>query len=91
MEKTISAFEARRNFGKVLQDIVACSDKIIVERHGEAVAVIVPVEVYEQWQRSRKAFFDTMRIAAERANMSPEEADELAAEAVRWARSNKGE
>ena len=91
MEKTIRAFEARRNFGRILQDVVACGDKVIVERHGQPVAVVVPVEVYKQWQQKRQEFFDTMRIAAERANMSPEEADELAAEAVRWARSNKSE
>ena len=89
MEKTISAFEARRNFGKILQEVLVNGDKIIVERHGEPVAVVVPVSVYEQWQHSRRAFFDQLREMASRANMSPDEADELAQEAVRWARSHK--
>lgn len=91
MEKTIGAFEARRNFGKVLQEVVANGDKVIVERHGEPVAVVVPVDVYRQWQRSRQTFFDKMQHMAEQADMSPEEADELAEEAVKWARDNKKE
>jgi prevent-host-death family protein len=86
MERTVGAFEARRNFGKLLEEVVAKGDKIVVERHGEPVAVVVPVEVYRQWQRSRAAFFDRATAIAERVNLSPEEADKLAAEAVRWAR-----
>jgi prevent-host-death family protein len=89
MEKTISAFEARRKFGKLLQGVAANGDIVVVERHGERVAAVVPIEDYERLQRSRKEFLDKIRATAERANMSPEEADELAAEAVRWARSNK--
>lgn len=89
MEKTISAFEARRNFGKMLQDVAAKGDKIVVERHGEPVAVLVPVSVYEQWRCNRVRAYNALREIAERVNMSPEEAEELAEEAVRWARSNK--
>ena len=55
MEKIVGAFEFRRRFGKVLQDIAARGDRYIVERHGEPVAAVVPVEVYEQWKRSRVA------------------------------------
>lgn len=43
---------------------------------------MVPIEVYEQWKRGRAAFFDQARAAAERANLTAEEADALAAEAV---------
>jgi prevent-host-death family protein len=91
MEKTISAFEARRNFGKVLQDVAACNAKVIVEKHGEAVAVVVPMEVYRQWQRSRQRVIEKMREMAMRSDLSPEEADALAAEAVAWARATKDE
>lgn len=87
MEKTVGAFEIRRNLGKVLQDIAARGDKYIVERHGEAVAVVVPVEVYEQWKRSRSRLFEQLRRAQTNANLSPEAADALAAEAVRAART----
>ena len=82
MEKTVGAFEARRSFGKILQEVVARGDKFVVERHGEAVAAVVPIEVYEQWKRARGEFFDRLRAASETANLAPEEAERLAAEVV---------
>ena len=87
MEKTIGAFEIRRNFGRVLQEVIARGDKYVVERHGDPVAVVVPVEVYEQWKRSRDRLFEQIRTAQERANLSPEEAEALAQEAVQAVRS----
>ena len=87
MEKTVGAFEIRRKLGKVLQDIAARGDKYIVERHGEPVAAVVPVEVYEQWKRSRSRLFEQIRRTQANANLSPEAADTLAAEAVKAART----
>ena len=89
MEKTIGAFELRRQFGKVLQEVVAKGDRFVVERHGEAVAAVVPIELYQQWKRSRSAFFDKLRQAQQRASLPPEEADALASEAVKAVRSDK--
>jgi prevent-host-death family protein len=91
MEKTVSAFEARRNFGKVLQDVVGAGEKVVIERHGVPVAVVVPVEVYRQWQCRRKEAFDRLREISERINMTEEEADELIEEAIRAVRSGAAE
>ena len=87
MEKTIGAYDVRRQFGRVLQEVLSRGDRYVVERHGEPVAAVVPIEVYEQWKRARAEFFDGIRQAAERANMSPQEAERLADEAVRAIRS----
>ncbi len=87
MEKVISAFDTRRKFGKILQEVFTRKDKFIIERHGEPVAALVPIEVYEYWKKGRNALFEKWRAAAERANMSPEEADALAEEAVQSIRS----
>jgi prevent-host-death family protein len=89
MEKIVSAFEARRNFGKVLQDVLANGDKVIVERHGEPVAVVVPVAVYEQWQRNRQEFFDKVREMAEHANVPEAEAEVLVKDAIKAVRSRR--
>ena len=89
MDKVIAAFEARRSFGKVLQRVLQ-GDKYVVERNGEPVAAVVPIEVYEQWKQSREAFFGKLRAIAEDANLPEDEADRLAdeaVEAVRQARS----
>lgn len=82
MEKTIGAFEIRRQFGKILQEVAVKGDRVVVERHGEPIAAVVPMEVYQQWKRSRQAFFDQMRAVSERTNLTEGEADELATEAI---------
>jgi prevent-host-death family protein len=89
MERTIEASESQMTIEEVIRDVVAKGDQIIVEQDGEPVAAVVPVELYRQWRHSRRAAGDMLRAMAERANMDPDEADELAAEAVRWARNNK--
>jgi prevent-host-death family protein len=86
MEKTINAFEVRRSFGKIVQGILSRGDKYVVERHGTPVAVVVPVEVYEQWKQSRERFFASLRMAQENANLSADEAGNLAEEAVKASR-----
>jgi prevent-host-death family protein len=88
MERVVAAFEARRSLGKLLQDVLARGDRFVVERHGEPVAAVVPIEVYEQWKRSREVFFRRMEEAAARANLSEEEAEALVGEAVRAVRAS---
>jgi prevent-host-death family protein len=78
MEKTVGAFQARRQLGKILQDVAARGDSFVVERNGEAIAAVIPVTVYKKWQRERAAFFDRLRQIQERANLEAEEAEALA-------------
>jgi antitoxin (DNA-binding transcriptional repressor) of toxin-antitoxin stability system len=82
MEKTVSAYALRRGLGQMVQDILTRGDKFVVERHGTPVAAMVPIEVYEQWKQSRERFFEMLRTAQANANLSEEEAAQLAAEAV---------
>ena len=82
MEKRIGAFEARRQLGKVLQEVVANGDRYLVERHGEPVAAVVPIEVYRQWKDARKAFFERIAQASEHSGLTPEEAENLAGETI---------
>lgn len=91
MEKTISAFEARRNFGRILQEVLTKGDSVVVERHGEPVAVVVSVSLYEQWQQNRRAAFDKLREMSERANMPEDEANELIEEAIRAVRAHRSD
>ncbi|CAN5434312.1 hypothetical protein BH10CHL1_BH10CHL1_35320 [soil metagenome] len=87
MEKTINAFEIRRSFGKIVQDVLTRGDKFIVERHGSPVAVVVPIEVYEQWKRSRERFFEALSLAQENANLTEEESAALLEQAVKTIRA----
>ena len=89
MEKMIGAFEARRQLGKILKEVSGKGDHYVVEYHGEPVAVVVPIELYRQWQRRRDTFFETMRRAAEHADVPEEEATRLVEEAVQAVRAQK--
>lgn len=87
MEKTIAAFDARRQFGKVLRDVETRGDSFVVERHGEPVAAVVPLRIYEQWKQERDEFFALLHKAQQNSaeqypEMTEEMAMELALEAV---------
>lgn len=86
MEKTVGAFDARRQFGKILKDVAGKGDHFVVNLHGEPVAAVIPIALYERWKRRREAFFDKLEAMAATANLAPEEADALADEAVRAVR-----
>jgi prevent-host-death family protein len=82
MEKTVGAFDARRQLGKILKDVAGKGDHYVVNLHGEPVAAVVPIALYERWKRDREALFDEMREISERIDLSPEEADRLTKEAI---------
>jgi prevent-host-death family protein len=63
METRMSAFEARRSFGRALERVLS-GDRVVIERHGREVAVLVPIDVYEQWLRARGEFFASLRDVA---------------------------
>jgi len=80
-DKTIAAFAARRQFGQILKKVEVKGDRFVVERHGEPVAAVIPIDVYNQ------AFFQKIRKASSQSNLSPEDAKKLAGKAVKAART----
>jgi len=91
MEKTVSAFDARRQFGSLLNDVDARGNTILVTRHGEHVAAIVPIAVYEQWKRQRDNFNAMWDELASRVdpNADPDEIEALIDEAVQAVRAER--
>jgi prevent-host-death family protein len=91
MEKTMSAFEARRQFGKVLDEVGGRGNHVVVERHGEPVAVVIPMTTYQAMCKRRaeamEEFFKIADAAAAQANMAPGDADALIAEALEAVRA----
>lgn len=85
-EEKISAYEARRSFGEILQKVAFTGDKVLVERYGEPIVAVVPIEIYQQWKLSRQDFFNKIRAAAEKSSLSPRKAETLANQAVRFVR-----
>ena len=82
MEKLLGITEAREKFGNVVEQVQYQGNAYIIQRHGKPAAAIVPIEVYESWKKERKAFFDLIRQIQEKVNLTAEEAERLAAEAI---------
>lgn len=89
MEKTIGDVEVRDSFTRILDEVSGNGDRVVIEHDGEPVAAVVPIDVYNQWKRSRGELFDHIRQVSERADLTPEEADQLAADAVRAVRASQ--
>ncbi|HKP52745.1 MAG TPA: type II toxin-antitoxin system Phd/YefM family antitoxin [Chloroflexia bacterium] len=87
IEESISVSEAGRNLEEIVKRVAENNDSVILDVEGEPKAVVVPMELYQRLKR--REIGDMFQVMAERADMDPDEADALAAEAVSWARSNK--
>jgi prevent-host-death family protein len=83
----IGAWEARRTFGKILDTVGFRGDTVVVEKNGERLAAIVPIQMLDKWEEERTAFFDQMRVVSEQAAVPYEEAQELAEEALQAVRA----
>ena len=86
MERNLGVTEAREKLSDLVDRVEHQGDAFIISRHGKPAAAVVPVEVYENWKRQRREFFDLIQQMQERADLEPEEADRIALEAVAAAR-----
>jgi len=82
VEKVLGVTEARKKFSNIVEQVQYQGDTYLISRYGRPAAAVVPVEVYEYWQRQRAEFFDLIRDIQKEADLSPEEADRIASEAV---------
>lgn len=90
MPRTISVSEAKNKLSAMLQWAVEQGDEIVVESRGEPKAVILPYGEYEELlllreKARRRAALQQLQALAERvqagnADLSPEEARQLAQE-----------
>lgn len=89
MERRIAAADARRKLGKILDEVAGNGDHYVVERRGEPVAAVVPIQLYGQWKRGREAFFARIEQTARRVNMNEDEAMALALDAQQAVRATR--
>lgn len=82
MEKELGITQARIEFSKIVEQVQHRGDSYIINRHGKPAAAVVPVQVYETWKRQRDEFFNQIRGLQQQADLDPEEAERLAAQAV---------
>ena len=87
MEKVLGITKAREEFSTIVEQVQHQGDTYVISRHGKPAAAVVPIQVYEEWKRQRNEFFEFIRQAQQQTDLTPEEADQVATEAVRAVRA----
>ncbi len=80
MKRRISAVEARKRLGEVLEGVYYRGDEVVIERAGKPMAVVIPAERYEAMERSRQRFLDLIEENWEHNKDVPSEEIERAIE-----------
>jgi prevent-host-death family protein len=74
MERELGITEARKEFSSIVEYVQHQGDTYVISRHGEPVAAVVPLQVYENWKRQRERLFDTIRqIQAANPDADPDQ------------------
>lgn len=55
MTRTVSISEAKSHLSEMVGRLMYAGDHIIVERHGKAVAAMMPIEDYREFERLVRA------------------------------------
>jgi prevent-host-death family protein len=83
MEKRVSAMQARKSLGRLLEETYYRGDVFIIQRAAKPMAALVPLEQYRQWQLRREQFFALIDQVQERTRQIPvDELEAAIAEAV---------
>jgi len=87
MPKTISAVNARKALGQVMNEVVLTGSEYIVERDGKPMVAIVSCEKYGIMERARKDAKDILKnIRGKMEGASDKEIDSLVSEGVKAVR-----
>lgn len=74
MEKQIGATKVRDTLRNILDEVQYQGDKYVISRHGEPAAVIVPIQIYENWKQQRKRLIELIsEVRAANEDADPEE------------------
>lgn len=87
MKRKLSAVEARKRLGEVLEGVFYRGDEVVIERAGKPMAVVIPAYLYENIERGRRELFEMIEKVHERNKDVPyEELQEEIDRAVREVR-----
>jgi prevent-host-death family protein len=90
MKRTVSAMEARRKFGEIMEGVLYRGDEVVIERAGKVMAVLVSPAKYEILQQNRERLYQAFEERWERATgVSYETAERVAVGAVRDVRKKR--
>jgi prevent-host-death family protein len=63
MTRTVSISDAKSHLSELVGRMMYAGDHIVVERHGKAVAVMIPIEDYTELEKAKR---DKQAAAADR-------------------------
>jgi prevent-host-death family protein len=91
LKRKLSAVEARKRLGEILEGVYYRGDEVVIERAGKPMAVVIPADLYESIEKSRDRFFDLVeKNWALNKDVPFEEIEKEIAAAVEAARANAG-
>ena len=71
VKRRISAVEARKRLGEILESVHYRGDEVVIERAGKAMAVVIPAERYETLEKSRERLLELIEKNWERNKDAP--------------------
>ena len=87
MLKRISAQEARKRFGELMDEVRLKGDRYIVERGNRPMVAVIPVEEYATWEKVRERLYKKVSQIRERTRVVDSEVlDKEIEEAIEAAR-----
>ncbi len=90
MKRKVSAMEARKKLGELLEGVYYRHDEVVIERAGKPMAVVIPAYLYENIERGRDRLMELIQKAQERnRDVPPEILEQEIADAVAEVRGKK--
>jgi antitoxin (DNA-binding transcriptional repressor) of toxin-antitoxin stability system len=88
--KRVAAMKVRDKLGQLLDDVYYQGDEVVIERAGKAMAILIPVTRYQQYQRDREERFKILeQIKARTKRIPAKQLDATIDEAVRASRARR--
>lgn len=82
--------KAREMLRTILDEVQYRGDKYVISRHGEPAAVVVPLEIYENWKKQRRRLLELIQEVQEaNKNADPQEVMRDVLEAQQAVRSQR--
>ena len=82
--------KVRDKLGQLLDDVYYQGDEVVIERAGKAMAILIPVTRYQQYQRDREERFKILeQIKARTKRIPAKQLDASIDEAVRASRARR--
>jgi len=90
MVRKVAAMKVRDGLGRLLDEVHYRGDEVVIERAGRAMAVLVPMERYEQYRKGRQERFQVLdRIKTKARRVPAKQLDGVIDEAVRASRTRR--